>query len=96
MSRSKIISILVSVVIFLLCSLLPVYISAEEFFDNDFDYMLDVPEGYKVAEMTPDGLSYRFSHDRMAVSLVLRLYVDGTYSSTKDAVCATLDKFSAQ
>ena len=96
MSRSKIISIILSVVVFLVCSLLPVYISAEEFFDTDFDYMLDVPEGFKVSEMTPDGLSYRFSHDRMAVSLVLRLYINKKYTSINDAVCATLDKFSAR
>ena len=76
MSKSsvKCLQALVSAAIFLILVLLPVCLHAEEIVDYDFGYSLDVPEGYSVAEYTPDGMSYRFVHDRLPVSLILKLY----------------------
>ena len=98
MSKSsvKCLQALVSAAIFLILVLLPVCLHAEEIVDYDFGYSLDVPEGYSVAEYTPDGMSYRFVHDRLPVSLILKLYTDGQFSESSAALSAVLDKLSAE
>ena len=58
MTRSKTVSVLVSVCIFLICVLFPPFVLAEEVIDNDYGYSLDLPEGFSVAEYTQDGFSY--------------------------------------
>jgi hypothetical protein len=54
MTRSKTVSVLVSVCIFLICVLFPPFVLAEEVIDNDYGYSLDLPEGFSVAEYTPN------------------------------------------
>ena len=94
MSKSsvKCLQALVSAAIFLILVLLPVCLHAEEIVDYDFGYSLDVPEGYSVAEYTPDGMSYRFVHDRLPVSLILKLYTDGQFSESSAALSAVLSE----
>lgn len=96
MTRSKIGSVLISVFIFLICVLFPPLLSAEEVIDNDYGYSLDLPEGFSVAEYTQDGFSYRFVHDKMPVSLILKLYTDNKFNSSEQALSGTLDKLSAK
>ena len=96
MTRSKIGSVLISVFIFLICVLFPPLLSAEEVIDNEYGYSLDLPEGFSVAEYTQDGFSYRFVHDKMPVSLILKLYTDNKFNSSEQALSGTLDKLSAK
>ena len=96
MTRSKIGSVLISVFIFLICVLFPPFVLAEEVIDNEYGYSLDLPEGFSVAEYTQDGFSYRFVHDKMPVSLILKLYTDNKFNSSEQALSGTLDKLSAK
>lgn len=96
LTEKRALSTLVSAVIFLILVMIPVCAHAEEITDNDFGYSLDVPEGYSVAEYTPDGMSLRFVHDRLPVSLILKVYAGGQYKSCKDALSGTLDRLSAE
>lgn len=96
MTRSKIGSVLISVFIFLICVLFPPLLSAEEVIDNEYGYSLDLPEGFSVAEYTQDGFSYRFVHDKLPVSLILKLYTDNKFNSSEQALSGTLDKLSAK
>lgn len=96
LTEKRVLSTLVSAVIFLILVMIPVCVHAEEITDNDFGFSLDVPEGYTVAEYTPDGMSWRFVHDRLPVSLILKLYAGGQYKTCKDALSGTLDRLSAE
>lgn len=87
------ISILLSV---LFAVFLQLSIFAEEVIDHDYGYSLDIPEGYKVVGYTPDGTSYQFQHSKLPVTLVLKLYTNGTYKKSKIALKETLSKLSAQ
>src|SRR5574344_3058306 len=93
--RNKIVLVITSVFIFLLSVILPVCVYSADVRDSDFGYSLDIPEGYQVAEYTPDGMSYRFVHDRMPVNLLLKLYSKGEYDNSKNALDGTLKKLSA-
>lgn len=80
----------------LMLLLLPFFLHAEEVIDHDFGYSLDIPEGYKVVGYTPDGTSYQFQHTKLPVTLVLKLYTNGTYTKSKTALKETLTKLSGQ
>lgn len=96
MTRSRIVTVVSSVFIFLLCVLLPACLNAEEIIDNDFEYSLDIPEGYKVSGYTPDGMSYQFKHSFMPVELVLKLYSTDVYPDSKNALEGALSKLCAK
>lgn len=95
MTRSKILTIFSAAAIFLLCTLVPAYLNAEEITDNDFGYSLDVPEGFKVSGYTPDGMSYHFKHSGLPVELVLKLYAKDVFSTPDSALNGALEKLSA-
>ena len=82
-------------ILFPLLILFSLRLSAEEVIDNDYGWSLDVPEGFKVAGYTPDGMSYQFKHDRLPVDLVMKLYPDSIYPEAIDALDGTLKKLSA-
>ena len=65
---------------------------AEMIVDNDYGWSLDLPEGFSVADATEDGMSYLFSHDRLPVSLAMRLYNSGTYESATAAFDGVITK----
>lgn len=93
--KNRLITIISATFIFLLTIFLPVAVNAEEITDNDFNFTLDLPEGFKVAGYTPDGMSYQFRHDRLPVDFVMKLY---NYEETVPAnkvLAATLKKLSA-
>lgn len=73
-----------------------VQVFSEEIIDNDYGWALDIPEGYKVAGYTPDGMSYQFKHDRLPVDLVMKLYPENIYSDPKTALEGTLKKLSGE
>ncbi|MFA6856170.1 MAG: hypothetical protein WCR31_03080 [Treponema sp.] len=77
-------------IVYLLLSAVP--LTAEMVTDNKFGWSLDLPEGFKVDDHTDDGMSYLFSHDRMPVSLAVKLYEKGTYASADDALSGAVAK----
>jgi hypothetical protein len=68
---------------------------AEEAADSDFGYSLDFPEGFSIADRTDDSMSYLFSHDRMPVHLILKLYNNTIYADSGNALTGALSKLSA-
>lgn len=53
---------------------MPLSAFAEYVPDDEYGYSLDLPEGFRIADATEDGMSYLFAHDRMPVELILKLY----------------------
>ena len=71
--KNRLLSIISATALFLLAVIFPAVLHGEEIIDNDFNYSLDIPEGYKVIGYTPDGMSYQFRHDRLPVDFILKL-----------------------
>lgn len=46
----------------------------EEVIDNDWGYCLDLPAGYKIADQDEDGLSVMFTHGKIPVTVVSKIY----------------------
>ena len=65
---------------------------AEEIQDFDFGYSLDIPEGYTVSNHTEDGMSYLFTHEKLPVQFVLRLYPCDLYKDPQTALKGALSK----
>lgn len=76
-------------VLLLLC---PAVLSAEPVSDAEYGWSLDLPEGFKMADQTEDGMSFLFTHDRMPVTLAVKLFGPGTYGSSADAFDASVRK----
>ncbi len=95
MTRSRILTIFSAAAIFLLFTLIPAYLNAEEIIDNDFGYSLDIPECYNVAGYTPDGMSYHFKHAFLPVEFVLKLYTTDIFQDSNSALEGALKKLSA-
>lgn len=95
MTRSRLLTIFSAAAVFLACVMLPCVLSAETVTDNEFEYELDIPEGFKVIGYTPDGMSYQFKHDRVPVELVLKLYSTDVYPDSNSSLKGTLSKLSA-
>ena len=47
---------------------------AEVIQDSDFGFILDVPEVFKIANYSNDGLSYIFEHSNIPVTLAMKIY----------------------
>ena len=94
--KNRLLSIISATALFLLAVIFPAVLHGEEIIDNDFNYSLDIPEGYKVIGYTPDGMSYQFKHDRLPVDFILKLYAENTYKNSKTALKSSLQKLSAK
>ena len=95
MTRSRILTIFSAAAIFLLCTLIPAYLNAEEVTDSDFGYSLDIPEGFNVSGYTPDGMSYHFKHSFVPVDFVLKLYEKDVFPDSNSALKGALKKLNA-
>lgn len=93
MARSKIISVLFSFLF--LFAFTPLSIFSEEVTDEDFGWSLDVPEGYSIIDSTPDGMSVLFQHDRLPVSLVMKMYPHQIYNTPETALRGSLQRLKA-
>jgi hypothetical protein len=67
-------------------------LAAEIVADNDFGWTLDLPEGFRIDDHTKDGMSYLFSHDRMPVSLAVKMYTGDTCKSADEAFSGAVSK----
>lgn len=72
------------------------FIAAEKIQDNDFNFSLDLPEGYKVENYTEDGMSYVFVHPNIPVTFVLKIYDSRDFKNSTISLKNTLDKLSAK
>ena len=54
--KNRLLSIISATALFLLAVIFPAVLHGEEIIDNDFNYSLDIPEGYTVIGYTPDGM----------------------------------------
>lgn len=71
-------------------------IFSEPLVDPDFGYSLDVPEGFQVAEYTPDGMSYRFQHPNLPVSLLLKIYTSDVVADENAAFLRTMERLNGK
>lgn len=72
------------------------FLVAEIIQDKDFNFSLDLPEGYKIDDYTEDGMSYIFSHPNIPVTLALKIYYDDSFTSSQSVLKMTLEKLTAK
>ncbi len=72
------------------------FLVAEIIQDKDFNFSLDLPEGYKIDNYTEDGMSYIFSHPNIPVTLALKIYYDDSFTSSQSVLKMTLEKLTAK
>lgn len=90
-----------TLLVFAILAIFSATATAEVITDSNFDYTLDIPEGFVVSSHTQDGLSYLFHHKRFNVSLVLKIHQKGSVenpgkSAATAALRLALDKLFAQ
>ncbi len=68
----------------------------EKITDRDFDFSLDVPEGFEVSDYTEDGMSYVFSHPNLPVTLVMKISSEPEVKSAAEVLKNNLSKLSAK
>lgn len=69
-------------------------LNAETILDNDFGFSLDIPEGFKLAENSDDGMSYHLAHPNIPVDLIIKTGTDKTVSSTSEALALNIKKLN--
>lgn len=72
---------------------------SEVIYDSDFDILLDVPEGFKIADYSEDGFSYTLEHPNIPVTLAFSLQNNQKNNSNtenpKQTLNTALNKLSA-
>lgn len=75
---------------------------AENISDSVYDYSLDIPEGFELAEVSEDQMSYHFTHPNYPVQFILKIYdTNGNYAnasglnSPKEVLTTALQKLYA-
>lgn len=63
--------------------------------NNQYGFLLDIPEGYNLDDSTPDGKSFLFTHPNIPVTFVIKVYDDEGYMYSQEALETTLTKLSA-
>ena len=65
---------------------------AEKITDRDFDFSLDIPEGFEIADYTQDGMSYVFSHPNIPVTLVMKISEEAQAKNAAEVLKKNLNK----
>ena len=60
--------------IFALILFLSAGLFAENISDSIYDYSLDIPEGFELADISEDQMSYHFTHPNYPVQFILKIY----------------------
>lgn len=68
---------------------------AEIISDSVYSFSLDIPEGFEIAEVSEDQMSYHFTHPNYPVQFILKIYDDSNFNSSKQVLSYTLLKLSA-
>ena len=69
---------------------------AEKITDRDFDFSLDIPEGFEIADYSQDGMSYVFSHPNIPVTLIMKITSDPQAKSAVEVLKTNLGKLNAK
>ena len=70
-------------------------LTAEELSSPTYGYCLDLPEGCTLSDKDANGTSYQFSNTVLPVNTALKVYRKAQFSSSLDALNATLKKLNA-
>lgn len=70
-------------------------IFAEIIKDNIYNYSLDIPAGFELDDISPDGLSYLFTHPNIPVQLAIKIYDKQNIQSSPYALETSLSKMNA-
>ena len=68
---------------------------AETISDSVYEYSLDIPEGFELAEVSEDQMSYHFTHPNYPVQFILKIYDNPVVSSADKVLGIALKKLSA-
>ena len=69
---------------------------ADFIIDNDFDFSLDIPEGYELSDVSEDAMTLMFTHPNIPVTFFIRIYDKShEFKTSEDALKETLNKLSA-
>ena len=86
------------ILLLLICS----HLFAENISDSVYNYSLDIPEGFELADVSDDQMSYHFTHPNYPVQFVLKIYdTTGNYAnarglnSVREVLTTALQKLSA-
>jgi len=55
----------------------------ESITDNNFEYSMDIPEGYNIVDYSEDGMSYMLTHPNNNVSLIVKINKEEKSNSAK-------------
>ncbi len=86
----------------ILLLLISTHLFAENISDSIYNYSLDIPEGFELAEVSEDQMSYLFTHPNYPVQFVLKIYdTSGNNANTsglnsvREVLFTALKKLSA-
>lgn len=68
---------------------------AEPILDNEYNYSLDLPEGFQIENFSEDGMSYVLTHQNCPVSFVCKL-TSNAQSSAEKELLTNLNKLKAE
>lgn len=80
--------ILIALTIFFTTS----FLYAEIIQDQDFQFNLDIPEGFKLEETSNDGMSYLFTHPNIPVSLVMKINTGKGFGNPEETLSTNIKK----
>lgn len=92
MARCKIIKQLISILLF---SYFSFCCFGEIIQDNDYNYSLDIPEGFALQDASEDNMSFHFIHPAYPVQLILKVYDNPAFINSEDVLDQTLTKLHA-
>lgn len=64
--------------------------------DKDFQFNLDIPEGFELAETSQDGMSYHFSHPNIPVHLVMKINTGNGFTSPEETLSTNIRKLKGK
>ena len=68
---------------------------AETISDSVYEYSLDIPEGFELAEISEDQMSYHFTHPNYPVQFIIKIYDNPSFNSSDKVLGYALKKLSA-
>ncbi|NLC93657.1 MAG: hypothetical protein GX677_09405 [Treponema sp.] len=68
---------------------------AEILYDSNYNYSVDIPEGFQISDMSDDSTSILFTHPNIAVTLAIKVYNDKSFSSSEEALLYSLRNLSS-
>lgn len=71
------------------------FLNAETVQDNEYEYSLDIPEGFKISGTSGDGMALSFQHEKFPVEFILKIITDRPETDTEEILTENLDKLNA-